>query len=151
MSEKHPIFQSILDEAEKESKRYSPHPSRQEFLEKVSGLGVIALPLAGLIYQVQNGGFYQWWSNNYGKNPIELGFLRTALHMVGSRTAREALVLVNQFVYLCEDDPDRLDDEEFDMFRFSENRLNDRFYEIDNQLLDDIEKMFVNIGVREPA
>ena len=133
---KFPLFQNLTDKA------YAVwQKTKAGFTEVLMDLDRNernALVLDKLIGQVQNGGFSQWIDNGYATE-VDFTFLKHALQAVGTDTAMTVLRMAERAVKLA---AEREGEEEI----IELDELDTKFYELDDQLILDIEAYFVTRG-----
>lgn len=137
---KHPIFDSLMDQA---YDRWSAGMSKEDFVNQLVGLEVFAVHYGNLNHQVENGGFAQWQGNQY-QTDASVGAIQTLLRMVGSDEAREVLDLLGQFIDLG--DQDDLEEYEYEEWYDRQDQLNSQFCNINDVVLDQIEALFASMS-----
>lgn len=159
--EKQPVFQGLMDQAygrwqansaqvraaREAGDETAKEWSKQDFLDQLYGDEMLAIPLGNLIYQVQNGGWSQWMGNGYA-SPYALSMLRVVLKQIGTPAALKTQELIERFERLTDgnlsDQNWYPDEDDSDEFQEQESALSREFYEVDDQLLDDAEKLFAS-------
>lgn len=89
--------QEIMDKAYKrwqESK--PPQWSKQEFWDQLDAQERFAIHIGNMNYQVQNGGFSQWHTNDYGV-PEVVGYLLRVLPKINTAAALKVVELLKQY------------------------------------------------------
>lgn len=71
--------------------------SKQDFWDQLNADERFAVFVGNLNYQVENGGFSQWWSNRYAE-PEVVGYLLRACERVGTEAALKVGELLKRFV-----------------------------------------------------
>jgi hypothetical protein len=122
--------------------------SHTEFYEQLSPLERIAVFVGNLNYQVGNGGFSQWVFNGYAEEGGQS--LLRLLCRVGTPAALEAHDMVEEVLKLTgrhvDDDAEDDDDDGDEIERLG---LDSQFYEISDQLLEDVEAYVLGLAVTE--
>jgi hypothetical protein len=116
-----------------------PGMSRQDFLNGLSPSEKFAVVTGNLNYQVENGGFGQWFSNRYGDQQT-VNYLRKVLTEMGTPAAIAVKRLVISAWHAHNDleqgnggDWDGEGDEQADPY----DGLDDEFYAINQKFLED--------------
>jgi len=96
----------------------------EEFLHHLTTKELVVVVLAKLNYQVENGGFDQWFENGYGDQSRAT---LDCLTVVGTETAKKAFELVGRALERRRNTVEL-------------NELDSLYYEINNQLMQDLER-----------
>ncbi len=111
------------------------------FLLKLDVAPRDAVVIGKFNYQVENGGFHQWFDNGYGEKAETL---LSALSNVGTGLATEVLKLVEQALKVYEN-RDTDEDEEADYddgYRAELNKLDSAYYMINSRFMEECEVYF---------
>lgn len=108
-----------------------------DFFESINALPNkirVVVHIGKLYQQVTNGGFMQWLGNGYDDK-----FVVSALRQVNTPTSLKALSLVHNAMSAAPDKSIRCEDEDdFEFINKFFDKLDDKFYELDDQLLCDL-------------
>jgi hypothetical protein len=144
MSELH---QSLMDKAY--DRWQNKGWSKEEFHDSLDAKERFAVHTGNFNYQVENGGFVQWWDNRYG-TPATVDFLLRACDRINTSTALQVKELVKQFKSIMRDkDPRKhMDEGEWEDIYASleEAGLDKKYYEINEQFMKDCESHLKNGG-----
>ena len=137
------LHQKLMDTAYDRYK--SEGISRAEFLDSLSAQERFAVHTGNFCYQVQNGGFMQWWDNQYGTAEV-VEYLLRAMARVGTETTKKVedlLLVYKKSMELRKRDRRDRDcyDADGDWEEMSKelDGLETAFYAIDDQFLKDCE------------
>ncbi|MCK9541063.1 MAG: DMP19 family protein [Novosphingobium sp.] len=155
------IHQNLMDEAyDLYQKPENENWSEQEFLDNLpSQAHKDAVVLGNLNYQVENGGFLQWWDNGYGERDYNY-LVTTLLPSIGTETANVVKDLVKQSKknlesiknteqdlqwghYSTDEEADAAQEEIDNLY--ADNSLDYKYYEINKTFLDDVANYLANI------
>lgn len=104
MSQECPKFQAIMNKA---YEGYKPSMRYKDFLRSLDAKTAGLVALGNLNYQVENGGFHQWYSNGYHEGlPYLLPFLHDLGTVEATRVAIWASRVTQEMTYAIEDDED---------------------------------------------
>lgn len=138
--------QELMDKAYDQWHK-NPHWSKKQFYLSLDPKSRAAVVFGNLNYQVENGGFYQWFDNSYGKESKE--FLYFALDKMSkslieeeSLAAKEMIELLNQVFEIQSDEKESNDFDEESYGNFEE--MDNRFYQINNNWLIQVENWLKN-------
>jgi len=123
--------------------------SDKEFIEKLEGtIHKYAVILGNLNYQVENGGWDQWWSNGYGTRDWE--FLLTLLPQINTPSALQVLKILKKavtiLIELYDSNNNSDEEEEEDRWELLEklDTLDDEYYGVNEQFMKDVDKFLLN-------
>lgn len=119
--------------------------SKDEFHDSLSPQERFAVHTGNLNYQVGNGGFMQWWDNQYG-TPSTVDFLERAMARMGTNTALVVAGLLKRYKEAVGTVNPRKRHIAWEDVRDEMEGLNDEFYKIDDQFLIDCENHLKNGG-----
>lgn len=145
--ERQPLFQGLVDAAynrwQAANKAAGGGWTKDEFWAQLNVLERPAVFLGNMNAQVLNGGFNQWWDNQYATDETVADILRY-LHQIGTENAKAISELVEKFWGLVpEGSPHRAfdgDEEAHDYFQSEVDELCTAYYAIDNdKFLDEVE------------
>lgn len=106
----------------------------------------IAVFFGNLNYQVTNGGWQQWAGNEYMTDE-SVKFIRLHLEEMDTEVSKKVLQLLNTFAKLVDDlggNVNRIDDHDWDDFSAGEEPLNAPFYEVNDQLMAEVEAKYLS-------
>lgn len=141
------VHQRLLDEAHE---RWNDEDDLDglkypEFLSRLDYKHKAAVLLANMNYQVQNGGWQQWYGNGYWKMANELGavlchFQEVVSEVDNASVVSEALQIFKTAQSVSEDVIDErfgepVDDYEWEQWSDALDKLDDRYYKIDDELM----------------
>ena len=110
-------------------------------LEKISDHQRVAMLCAKLNYQVENGGFDQWYVNEYGKEgPVDQ--LDRFLMLVGTPHALEVAEMIQKFKNIVDrygNYSNDADDGESTEYMTRVDELDSAFYKINTAFMDGVE------------
>ena len=119
---------------------------RQGITRELTPTQRMAFVLGTMNYQVENGGFYQWHSNGYSAN---ISDTRWALGKIDTPAAKTVLSILEDAENAI-NDGEAEHDEYGDLlnddisYEFLDDlKVDDRYYSINKQLVDDIEAYFI--------
>lgn len=94
---KWPAMQAAMDGA---YLRYQSNPtwSQQQFWDQLTGRERFAVFIGNMNYQVENGGFLQWWDNGYATDET-VGYICTVCRGIKSDASLEVLRIVEAAVH----------------------------------------------------
>lgn len=127
---------------------FGDHPelTHEEFFNGLDNIHKIAVVTGNFNYQVCNGGFMQWHRNQYSKQfdflSNVLDEMDTASSLRALRLAEKALVALKRHDNYSGDNEDAA----WDRARDAVGPLDSKFYEIDGQLLADVESFLRTLG-----
>jgi len=101
----------------------------KKLLTRINYPHQVAVVVGNLNYQVENGGFAQWYFNGYYHSA---SYLLTALEEINTNTSREVKQMVENVLDLFNDD-----NHDHESARLLNNDLSTRYYEINNQFMAD--------------
>ena len=117
------VLESIMEETHN---RWQENGwSYSEFLSYLTTRELVVVMLAKLNYQVENGGFDQWFENGYGDHTSATF---AALRAVNTNVARMVSELVSEAVSRRQDRDGDYDD------------LDSKYYGVNSQLVEDLEQ-----------
>jgi hypothetical protein len=111
------------------------------FLDHCDPAERFAVVLGNFNYQVENGGFIQWWDNRYG-TPRTVAELQRYLTQIGTDSAKKALELVTSFNRKIRDaDPrnTRFDEGEWERVSINISKLDTQYYAFNAELMVEVE------------
>lgn len=113
--------------------------SKQDFWDQLDAQERIAVFAGNLNYQVENGGFMQWFDNGYATDEVT-GFLIRLCQRIGSPTSDKVEMILRDFLDHTRGRNSRDDDaDDWDSLFELLEPLNTRYYEINNQFMSDVE------------
>ncbi len=127
---------SILDELVSEAYNTYTHNSFDDFLRSLDFNKSTAVTVVTLDNQVTNGGFEQWYDNNYD---VAFPFFKKSLSAMNSDTARQVLDLVDQAMCRCAYNellPSSSETEEYEDC----DDLDTSYYDLRERFLDEVEQ-----------
>jgi hypothetical protein len=146
--EKHPVFQGLMDTAYDRYKASEPETwTKDAILLQSVGDEVFAIALGNFNYQVENGGIMQWIGNEYATD-LAVSALKVALLMIGTESAKQTSEIIEEAIKIGLKEPfsgswDADDDDtEWAQWRDALGKLDSRYYDINDQLIDDVEAFF---------
>lgn len=146
------LFQATMDRAY-DRWQANQGMTQQAFWDQLDADERIAVFCGNLNYQVENGGFAQWFDNGYATDET-LGFL---LRFTGTHSG-EAMKAVNQILYefshavaRCgldlNDGWRNMDEEDAEWFMDLIDPLNDRFYKVNEAWVAEVEAILQGMKV----
>lgn len=147
------LHQDLMDEAYN-LWQSNPDWNSQDFINNLkSKIHKDAVVLGNLNYQVENGGFDQWWFNEYGPRDYRY-LMNEILHSVNIQSFQIVLNIVRKAVPKLEElsriqnnwGEDDEDDEAFILEKELDD-LNSEYYEVNDQFMEDVEKYLQNPSV----
>lgn len=159
----------MLDQTQTESKhqqlmneaydRWENGMSKEDFLDQLSPQERFAVTTGNLNYQVENGGFQQWWGNDYA-TPETVSYLRRQLGRMEHPAARCVATLLEEFTRLTEGLSEQdwsdthctnrwgdfVEDGAWEEMNEALSALDDRYYALNDQLMSAIEDRLRNWG-----
>lgn len=138
-------FQKLMDGA---YDRWQEHKgwTKQDFWDDLDRDERVAVMLGNLNYQVQNGGFSQWWCNGYA-TPANMDFIIRTCGRIGTKSSTVVAGLVAQARDAFGDNTtdDGLDEDEYEELSVTLDPLDTAYYAIDEEFVADVET-FLNGG-----
>lgn len=116
--------------------------SKEEFWDQLDADERFAVMVGNLNYQVENGGFFQWWDNGYA-TPENVNYLIRACDRVGTASAMDVKALLQHFRYMIQHCD--VNDEDNSPFEILGDMLDTRYYKVNNQFLKDCEEYISNL------
>lgn len=145
------LFQATMDRAY-DRWQAAQGMSQQAFWDQLSYPERIAVYAGNLNYQVENGGFIQWMDNNYAKTEVVSFLTRTLERMTGPGAAA-VLKILKDFIRVTRaygidlDEGLRgFDDRDYESLYKALEPLNERFYDINDDFVAEIEVLLNSIA-----
>jgi len=114
--------------------------SRDQFRDQLDAAERFAVSMGNMNYQVENGGWKQWWDNGYAV-PEVVGYIGRMLTQVDTETSKEVRAIMGEFWQEVESiDPKSVDEDEWQDICAVDDELSPRFYKINAQFLKDCEE-----------
>ncbi len=131
------LHQKLMDTA---YERWNAKWNKEEFHDSLDAQERFAVHTGNFCYQVQNGGFMQWWDNRYG-TPSTVEYLIRAMERMNTPTAKTVGDMLQVFKEsMRQRDPrTNIDEDEWEEMRSELDGLDTDFYKIDDQFLADCE------------
>lgn len=146
--ENHPTFDALYQAAHETfyaTVEYGTRPTATQCPGSYVALSALPKPqqfafvLGNMDGQVCNGGWDEWMGNGYAWTAP---FIFVALEGVGTEAARTAVRIFRRVMAICRESDARPGDD----YSLDLDDLDERYYEVDDQLRDDIEAWFVRTG-----
>lgn len=134
------LHQTLMDRAYAKYKGHNDWDN-ETFLDHCDLAERFAIVLGNFNYQVENGGFIQWWDNRYG-TPRTMEELKRYLTQIGTDKAMKALELVNKFANIVRGKNPRtnsFDEDEWNGVSEKTSKLDSTYYNINGELMEDVE------------
>ena len=133
--------QELMDEA---YKGFTDSMSNEDFRATLSPKHRDAVILGNLNYQVGNGGFQQWYDNNYGKRDIDY-LINTLLPQITTFAGEKVLDILEQVRAIREEYEEitrgmEYEDNEVEHIWRAYDLQDDRYYDIDDQFMEDVQE-----------
>lgn len=111
----------------------------QDFWDQLNADERFAVFLGNLNYQVENGGFSQWWSNGYA-TPETFGYIKRACTRIGTNAAKKVAKLVKTAEKAIGARTEReLSESEWEDLIENLSELDKAFYAVNAQFMQDAE------------
>lgn len=133
MSERH---QALMDAAY-DRWRATPGTTKEQFWATLSAAEEFAVFMGNMNYQVQNGGWEQWFDNMYGTDEVVYYILHTTKRM-GTPAALMVHSILSEVMEVREAH-DADDEDEYEDYRVVMNPLCDRYYDVDEAFMAECE------------
>jgi hypothetical protein len=123
--------------------------TKDGLLDVAEGDELMAVPLGNFCYQVQNGGLMQWIGNGYATT-FAVSLLKRALRNIATPATQAVAEILAEAEEAGLEEPGQARysddgcDYDWECWRDTLNKLDSRFYEIDDQFLDDCEAFFAS-------
>lgn len=129
-------IQKLMDQA---YARFDRGMSLEQFWDQLNADERVAVFVGNLNYQVENGGFMQWIDNGYATNET-VAFLNRLFNVrIGFDSTRRVAQLMNQAYSFA----DGVREEDFDYLDSQLDQLDRDFYEINDEMMADVERFLV--------
>jgi hypothetical protein len=129
-------IQALMDQA---YARFDRGMSLEQFWDQLNADERVAVFVGNLNYQVENGGFMQWMDNGYATDEV-VGFLtRLFNNRIGTEATREVAELIKQAYRFA----DEIRNYDFDEADRELDKLDRKFYELNAEMLADVERFLV--------
>lgn len=141
--------QQLMDQAYDRWQK-NQHWSQEEFFDELTPAEKFAVAFGNLNYQVENGGFAQWWGNDYGtaetvaylkRQSRKLGDVGARLDAMLDEYLEETKGLTQDKFWreYCSNQWGDGDEELFEPTQENLDELTDRFYALNQELLAAVE------------
>ena len=121
--------------------------TKEQFFAQLDPLEAVAVAFGNLNYQVQNGGWGQWHGNDYS-SPEAISVLKRELTRMDTACTRAVLALLVRFEELASA-LDSADEDDEQVLNAEFDRLDTAYYELDRQLMDEVEASLRALDARE--
>jgi hypothetical protein len=132
--EKHPTWQALINNSY-DKWANNKKMSYVEFLDSLEDVARKAIELKNLNYQVENGGFEQWFGNGYVESDMD-GVIETLKNSIITEAGKKALEILNEASNSIEF-YEGVKEQYHRVSRYAENNLLDEFQSEFSDLCDE--------------
>ncbi len=135
MNTENSYHQQLMDKAYDRYEKLS----KEDFWDQLDAEERVAVAIGNMNYQIENGGFIQWFDNRYATKET-IKFIKRVLNHINQKTCLQVIDLIKRFEAILPDLEEMAEDGECeDAYTFTEC-LDKDYYKINDAFMEEVEQ-----------